>query len=51
MINYWWATRPKRRLYSISGRKMDEIQSVLSVTLLFIDRPEEQEYFHRKYGV
>ena len=31
--------------------KRDEVQSILSVTPPFIDRPEQHEYFQRKYGI
>lgn len=31
--------------------KLDEIRSILSVTPAFIDRPENHEYFQRKYGI
>ena len=31
--------------------KLDEIRAILSVTPTFIDRPENHEYFQRKYGI
>lgn len=31
--------------------KRDEVQRILSVTPPFIDRPEQHEYFQRKYGI
>ncbi len=31
--------------------KMEDVKSILSVTPPFIDRPDEQEFFQRKYGV
>ena len=31
--------------------KIDEVEQILNNPMPFIDRPEEQEYFQRKYGV
>lgn len=35
----------------ILEEKRDEVCQILSTTPPFIDRPEEQEYFQRKYGI
>lgn len=35
----------------ILDEKWEEVQSILADTPPFIDRPDEQEYFQRKYGV
>lgn len=45
------AKRNEDRQLVILADKREEVQSILSVTPPFIDRPEEHEYFQRKYGV
>ncbi len=36
---------------AILPEKLNEVSRILSVTPPFIDRPEDEEYFQRKYGV
>jgi len=36
---------------TILPEKKDEVFSIISSTLPFIDRPENEEYFQRKYGI
>lgn len=44
-------------IYRDSGRiailpeKLNEVSHILSITPPFIDRPEDEEYFQRKYGI
>jgi len=45
------AKRDDEKKVRIIDDKMDEVQSILSATPPFIDRPEQQEYFQRKYGL
>lgn len=45
------AKRDDEKKVRIIDDKMDEVQSVLSVSPPFIDRAEQQEYFQRKYGL
>jgi hypothetical protein len=45
------AKRDDEKKVRIIDDKMDEVQSILSVTPPFIDRSEQQEYFQRKYGL
>ena len=45
------AKRSDDRLLRIIPEKEDEIRNILSHTPPFIDRPEEHEYFQRKYGI
>jgi AlwI restriction endonuclease. len=45
------AKRDDEKKVRIIDDKMDEIQSILSAATPFIDRPEQQEYFQRKYGL
>lgn len=45
------AKRNDSRQLVILDDKQAEVQSVLSVTPPFIDRPEQHEYFQRKFGV
>ena len=39
------------RMLRIIPEKRDEVQAILSVTPNFIDRPNQHEYFQRKYGL
>lgn len=39
------------RLLRIIPEKIDEIERILSVVPPFIDRPQQHEYFQRKYGL
>lgn len=45
------AKRNEARQLVILDDKQDEVQNVLSVTPPFIDRPEQHEYFQRKFGI
>lgn len=39
------------RMLRIIPEKIEEVQAILSVASSFIDRPEQHEYFQRKYGI
>ena len=39
------------RLLRVIPEKIDEIKQIISVTPQFIDRPQQHEYFQRKYGL
>lgn len=43
--------REERGVLKILDEKRDEVEQIISTKLPFIDRPEEQEYFQRKYGL
>lgn len=45
------AKRDDEKKVRIIDDKIDEVKSILSITPPFIDRPEQQEYFQRKYGL
>lgn len=45
------AARNDERQLVILPDKMDEVKEILSVNPSFIDRPEDHEYFQRKYGL
>jgi hypothetical protein len=45
------AKRDDEKKVRIIDDKIDEVQNILSITPPFIDRPEQQEYFQRKYGL
>lgn len=44
------AIREEKRLIIVEG-KAQEVKKIISKPMPFIDRPEEEEYFQRKYGV
>ena len=54
MINWLEYTqlvfREDRKMY-LSPDKYDEVYSILSQKITFIDRPEDHEFFQRKYGL
>ncbi|MDD4835260.1 MAG: restriction endonuclease FokI C-terminal domain-containing protein [Lutispora sp.] len=45
------AKRDDEKKIRIIDDKIDEVQSIVCITPAFIDRPEQQEYFQRKYGL
>ena len=45
------AKRNDERQLVILDDKIEEVQSILSVVPPFIDRPEQHEYFQRKFGI
>lgn len=45
------AKRDEERKLVILDDKKEEVADILAVVPSFIDRPEQQEYFQRKYGV
>ena len=45
------AKRNDYRQLVILDDKLEEVQSILSVVPPFIDRPEQHEYFQRKFGI
>ena len=44
------ARREDKKLYILEGREKD-VQTILSCTPPFIDRPHQHEFFQRKYGI
>ena len=45
------AKRDDDKMLRILPDKSDEVDSILGITPSFIDRPEQHEYFQRKYGL
>ena len=45
------AKRSDDRKLRIISEKVEEVKAILATTPSFIDRPEQHEYFQRKYGI
>lgn len=50
-LEYTQLVKRDGRRVEILADKRSEVQDILSKPVKFIDRPEQQEYFQRKYGI
>ncbi|MDD3589647.1 MAG: restriction endonuclease FokI C-terminal domain-containing protein [Thermoguttaceae bacterium] len=50
-LEYTQLVKREEGTVAILKDKIDEVKQILHSPMPFIDRPEEQEYFQRKYGV